>query len=217
MRKYDTHLTVVNPERTSRTIMRPAVVERTTVRLPGPTVKLPPIVSPKEVSPEIKLLDDINKAYLITVIDDILNHPWNYVTRPEHHVKDWNELVLYDVLPKIAVIKNSWDKISVKNGDAVFQVSQFIDNIMGEANAMTKVLDKRRISYAKQRVLEQKIIKLLSEEWAHNSETMIPLDIGDYFLKLFRSYWDGDITRDELNVQFSGDLWDIEAKIGEKL
>jgi hypothetical protein len=50
-----------------------------------------------------------------------------------------------------------------------------------------------------------------------NSETVIPLDIADYFLNLFRDYWFGDISRDELNVQLGGDLRDIEAKIGEEL
>ena len=216
MRKYDSHLTLINPQRTSRTmIMRPAI-ERTSIRLPGPTVQLPPVINSK-VSPEIKLLDDANQAYLIGVIDDILNHPWNYITRPEHNIKEWNELVMTDVIPKIATVKGSWDKISVKSGDAVFQVAQFIDNIMGEANAMSKVLDKRRISFAKQKRLEEKIVKLYTDEWSHNSETVIPLDIADYFLELFRAYWDGDITKDQVNVELGGDLWDIEAKIGEDL
>ena len=208
VRRYDTHRTWINPERTAHIL--PPVTEP--IRLPGPTVKLPPIIQ----KTTINKLEEAYMSDLKDVIEDVLKRPWFYLVKPSHNLKDWNELVMADVLPKIGNLKVSWDKTS-KNDDAILQVSRFLDNIMNEANNMAKVLDKRRISFAKQKLLENKIVELYTNEWMANSETVIPLDIADYFLKLFRAYWDGDINRDELNVHLGGDLWDIEAKIGEEL
>jgi hypothetical protein len=212
LRKYEYHRTVVNPERTTQVMFKPGV-ECRVIRLPGPTIRLPPVI---HRVPGVPLLDDANRVYLKAVIEDILNKPWNYLIPPSHNVNDWNNIMRMDILPKVAIIKENWDKTS-KNDDAVVQVARFIDNIMSEAKNMAKVLNQRRISLAKQRLFEDKIVELYSKEWMANSETVIPLDIADYFLNLFRSYWDGDISRDELNVHLGGDLWDIEAKIGEEL
>lgn len=217
-RRYRDHITIINRTGGVQRVIKPITLRPTRVSVISP-IRLPEkaktqeaiITGVKEEEDEdLKMKFDDMISFLISFFAD--HKMWIGATI--NNRDEWMRYYSKTFMPTFKVFKEHWERY--KDRFKTLPDLQMFYNMVAKFIAETDIA-ALRIENMKLSLLEQeRISRKLRDYWV--SEWGVDYgQVANYFVELFKDYWNGKISKSQLNNAVGGSLDEIQKFIGEKL